>query len=103
VRRLGITKLQLDDYIMINAAFWYTIMTMSLNIIAAGGGSNLMSDDEIAALTPADAKERTKGSKWVLVSEQALLVAVWSMKCCMLMIYSRLTYVHLVPGCRREY
>jgi hypothetical protein len=62
-------------------------------MIASGGGSNLMSQADIDALTPETIAERVKGSKWVFVSEQSMLIAIWSMKCCMLLIYNRLTYV----------
>lgn len=65
-------------------------------MIASGGGSNLMSQEEIDALTPETIAERTTGSKWVFVSEQAMLIAIWSMKCCMLLIYNRLTYVFIL-------
>ena len=97
VRRLGVFKLQLDDWVMINAGLWYTLLCVSLNMIASGGGSNLMSQEEIDSLTPESIAERITGSKWVFVSEQSMLIAVWSMKCCMLLIYNRLTYVYLEP------
>ncbi|KAH0556831.1 hypothetical protein GP486_005378 [Trichoglossum hirsutum] len=91
VRWLGVAKLHADDWLMINAGLWYTLLCVSLNQIASGGGSNLMSREEIDALTPVTIAERIRGSKWVFVSEQAMLIAIWSMKCCMLVIYSRLT------------
>jgi hypothetical protein len=95
IRRLGISKLQLDDYLMVNAGLWYTMLCISLNMIASGGGSNLMSQEDIDNLTPKTIADRVTGSKWVFVSEQSMLIAIWSMKCCMLLIYSRLTYVCL--------
>lgn len=91
IRRLGIRKLQADDFVMVIGLFWYTLLCVSLNKVASGGGSNLLTDEEILELTPETIADRITGSKWVFVSEQAMLLAVWSMKCCMLIIYMRLT------------
>ncbi|KAI9776975.1 MAG: hypothetical protein M1839_009119 [Geoglossum umbratile] len=91
VRRLGVFKLQLDDWVMVNAGLWYTLLCVSLNMIASGGGSNLMTQEDIDNLNPETTAERIRGSKWVFVSEQSMLIAIWSMKCCMLLIYNRLT------------
>ena len=91
--KLGITKLQADDYLMINATFWYTLLAVSINKMIAGGGSNYMTPDEEASLTPQTIKDRVEGSKWVFVSEQAMILTIWSLKLCMLFIYGRLTYV----------
>lgn len=93
VRRLGIRSLQADDYLMLNAVLWYTILCVALNQVASGGGSNLMTQEEIDNLTPTTHAERVKGSKWVFVSEHAFILCVWSLKACMLVIYARITYV----------
>lgn len=91
VRRLGIRNLQADDYLMLNAVLWYTILCVALNEVASGGGSNLMTDEEKANLTDKIIAERTRGSKWVFVSEHAFILCVWSLKACMLVIYARIT------------
>lgn len=78
---------------MVHAVLWYTILVVSINKTIFGGGSNLMTTEEEAALTPETTRERIKGSKWVVVSEQAMVLTIWSLKLCMLFIYSRLTYV----------
>lgn len=78
---------------MVFAVIWYTILCVALNSVASGGGSNLMTDEDIANLTPEIYEERVKGSKWVFVSEHAFVLAIWAMKACMLIIYSRITYV----------
>lgn len=93
IRRLGIRNLQSDDYVMVFAVIWYTILCVALNSVASGGGSNLMTDEDKANLTPEIYEERVKGSKWVFVSEHAFVLAIWAMKACMLIIYSRITYV----------
>jgi hypothetical protein len=95
VRRLGIRNLQVDDYLMMFAVVWYTILSVALTSVATGGGSNLMSDDDIKNLTPTTHAERVRGSKWVFVSEHAFILCIWSLKACMLVIYSRITYVGL--------
>lgn len=56
-----------------------------------GAGSNLMTDEEVAALTPEITAERMKGSKWVFVTEHAMLLTIWSMKAAMLVLYARIT------------
>lgn len=98
VRRLGIRNLQSDDYLMLNAVLWYTILCVALNEVASGGGSNLMTQEEIDTMTPAIHAERERGSKWVFVSEHAFILCVWSLKACMLVIYARITYVCPYPG-----
>ncbi|KAJ5241483.1 uncharacterized protein N7469_003074 [Penicillium citrinum] len=91
IRRLGIRNLQADDYIMVFAVFWYTLLCVALNQVASGGGSNLMTAEDKANLTPEIHAEREKGSKWVFVSEHCFILSVWSMKACMLVIYARIT------------
>jgi hypothetical protein len=91
LRRLGIRHLQIDDYVMAFGLIWYTILCVALNKVTSGGGSNLMTPADIAALTPAIYEERVRGSKWVFVSEHAFILTVWSCKACMLVIYARIT------------
>ncbi len=76
---------------MISGLVWYTLLCVSLNQIVHGGGSNLMSAEDIAALTPAIKAERVRGSKWVFFSEHCMVLTLWSMKVCMVMLYWRLT------------
>ena len=78
---------------MVNVIFWYTLLAVSINKMIAGGGSNYMTPEEEASLTPQTIKDREEGSKWVFVSEQAMVLTIWSLKLCMLFIYGRLTYV----------
>lgn len=54
---------------------------------------NYMTAEEGTSLTLQIIKDRVEGSKWVFVSEQAMVVTIWSLKLCMLFIYGRLTYV----------
>ncbi|TID20818.1 Class E vacuolar protein-sorting machinery protein [Venturia nashicola] len=91
IRRLTLTGLQIDDALMVLAVVWYTVLCISLNAVASGGGSNLMTPDDIAAMTPETHAERVQGSKWVFVSEHAMILTIWILKFCMLIIYRRIT------------
>ncbi|KAB8230093.1 uncharacterized protein BDW43DRAFT_286747 [Aspergillus alliaceus] len=91
IRRLGIRNLQMDDYLMVFAVVWYTILCVALNEVVIVGGSNLMSEEDRQNLTPAIKADRVKGSKWVFVSEHSFVLSVWAMKACMLAIYARIT------------
>ena len=48
---------------------FYTGLVVCLNVIAAGGGSNLFLPEEFASMSQAEIAERVKGSKIVVVSE----------------------------------
>lgn len=91
VKRVGVRELAPDDYLMLVAAAWYTILVVCLNIIASGGGSNLFLPEEYADFTEQDVKERILGSKIVVVSEQGMLNVIYTLKICLLIMYSRLT------------
>jgi hypothetical protein len=98
LRRLGLRNLQIDDYLMLFAVVWYTLLCTALNQVASGGGSNLLTAEDKAALTDESIAERIRGSKWVFVSEHSFVLCVWSLKACMLVIYGRITYVHSFPS-----
>jgi hypothetical protein len=90
--------LQVDDYLIVAAVGFYTLLCVSLNQVVFGGGSNLLTDEEIATLTPESIKDRTLGSKWVFVSEHAMVLTIWALKAVMLLLYARVTYViHSLP------
>ena len=93
IRILGIAKIQADDYLLMYATIWYTLLVVSINKMIFGGGSNFMTSEEEAALTTETVRERIIGSKWVFVSEQAMILTLWSLKLCMLFIYRRMTWV----------
>ncbi|KAF8863871.1 hypothetical protein BDZ45DRAFT_737709 [Acephala macrosclerotiorum] len=91
IHRLGLKGLQIDDYLMVLAGGLYTALVVCLNVISSGGGSNLYLPEEFVTFTPLDVQERIKGSKIVIVSEQAMLNVIYVIKACMLIMYSRLT------------
>ncbi|KAK2751408.1 hypothetical protein FQN55_000681 [Onygenales sp. PD_40] len=103
IKRLGIGGLQLDDYLMITAVLWYTLLCVALNQVVSGGGSNLMTEEDIRNLTPITKAARVAGSKWVYLSEHVMVLTIWTMKFCMLTIYARITnglsQRHLVNYC----
>ncbi|KAL2064622.1 hypothetical protein VTL71DRAFT_3759 [Oculimacula yallundae] len=91
IRRFGIRNLQFDDYMMFNGMVWYTLMCIAFNKVMSGGGSNYMTDEELLSLTPETIIDRVRGSKWVFVTEHSMLLAIWSMKACMLHLYASIT------------
>lgn len=91
-RKRGLTSLQADDWLTINCIVWYTILIVSVNQVFFSGGSNFMTLEEEAALTPKTIAERVAGSKWVVVLEEAMVLTVWTCKLSMLFIYRRITY-----------
>ncbi|KAL8706247.1 MAG: hypothetical protein Q9201_000684 [Fulgogasparrea decipioides] len=91
IRKLGLSRLQPDDWFMSQNILWYTLLYVSANKVIFGGGSNFMTQEDIDNLTPESRAMRIAGSKWVLVSEESMVLTIWSCKVCMLFIYRRLT------------
>lgn len=56
---------------------WYTLLVVSFNQMVTGDGSNLLTEEEIELLTPESIESRIAGSKWVFVSEHAMLLTIW--------------------------
>lgn len=63
---------------------------MSVNEVAKNG-SNYMSPEEAAALTPDEVAKVIYGSKMTLALEMFTLATVWLVKACLLFLYYRLT------------
>lgn len=61
-----------------------------MNILSTTN-SNLIDPSVQVILTPEEIDERTFGSKLVLVVEQMQIATVWLIKCCLLIMYGRLT------------
>lgn len=76
---------------MLTAFGWYITLVVCLNAIVAGGGSNLLKEAVAVSLTEEEKKEVVRGSKIVIVSEQAMLNMIYTIKACMLFMYVRLT------------
>ncbi|KAI5304566.1 hypothetical protein KEM56_006338 [Ascosphaera pollenicola] len=60
-------KIRSDDWLVITALPWYTLLCIAINRIIEGGGSNYFPDPEEANhLTPEERHDREVGSKWVM-------------------------------------
>lgn len=94
----GVSKLQTDDWLTLNGILWYTLLVVALNEVFFSGGSNFMTPEEEAALTPETTAQRVTGSKWVLVVEEAMVLTVWTCKLSMLFLYQRITYAGPPPS-----
>lgn len=68
----------------------YTVLIVGMQIIA-NTNSNLIPPEHGLEFNPEDIKERIYGSKMVLVVEQCMCVTIWTIKACLLIMYSRLT------------
>jgi hypothetical protein len=76
---------------MLVALGWYTALVICLNVVVTGGGSNLFPLEQLPTFSAEDIRERIKGSKIVVISEQAMLNTIYFNKACMLIMYRRLT------------
>lgn len=77
--------------VLINEAqFVYTELLIIINI-QTYIPTNLINPADDIVLTPEDIQEREYGSKLVLVTEHLQMVVIWSVKGCLLILYSRLT------------
>ncbi|KAI0154017.1 hypothetical protein BJ166DRAFT_373512 [Pestalotiopsis sp. NC0098] len=83
-------KVQADDILMLVAMVTDTVLIVCMNILAKTN-TNLIDPAHPADLTPQDVSERIYGSKLVLVVEQMQIITVWLVKCCLLIMYARLT------------
>ncbi|KAM5436330.1 hypothetical protein MferCBS31731_006023 [Microsporum ferrugineum] len=90
IRRMGVRGLQSDDYLILFAAVWYTVLCVALNEIIIAGGSNLLTADDIRKLTPETKARRSRGAKWVFVGEHAMVMTLWTLKTCMIILYHRI-------------
>ncbi len=86
------TRLQIEDWVMMLVAGTFTVEMFAINEVAQNG-SNFMSPEEAAALTPDKVQMAIYGSKMCLVLEMFALATIWMVKGCLLMLYYRLTWV----------
>lgn len=85
------SKFQLDDYLMMLALAFYTVLIPCINIVRDNDSNLLPEGFDVSTLTPEDIADRTYGSKMILVVEQCQCVVVWLAKACLLILYLRLT------------
>ncbi|KAF2421182.1 hypothetical protein EJ08DRAFT_738253 [Tothia fuscella] len=88
----GITKIQLDDYIMIATFCCYTALLL---LIQGSGyyGTNEMDRSMFASVLadPVEVSRRVYGSKLVVGSNQMYLLTLWGVKACLLALYYSMT------------
>ena len=83
-------RLQIEDWLMLFIFCLYTILISFLNVDATVQ-TNLINPADIPRLTPQEIKQRTWGSKTVLLVEQCMCAVQWGTKACLLILYWRLT------------
>lgn len=109
VNRVGWKRIALDDYMMVfsgvsipfrlhgipaNKIFvqlLYTALVITILRSVQGNGANGFTEAEVASMTPSEIAAHSENAKFVNISEQIMLCTIYSLKACMLMIYSRLT------------
>ncbi|KAF4452566.1 hypothetical protein F53441_4585 [Fusarium austroafricanum] len=92
-RRMKLRKwglLAIEDYLMVFALVNFTGVVVSINEVAKDG-SNYMPEDVALKLTPDGRRKAIIGSKMTFVLEIFALTATWTIKACLLFLYSRLT------------
>src|SRR5689334_18572010 len=76
--------LQADDWIMLFAVATYTVLVVTINIVADASSNLLPPDYDLALLTPEEISKRQYGSKMVLVVEQMQCATIWILKATLL-------------------
>jgi hypothetical protein len=83
-------KLHIEDYMMLLVLATYTADMYAINQVAVNG-SNYMSPETAAALTPEGVQQAIWGSKMTLALEMFTLATEWIAKWCLVILYYRLT------------
>ncbi|KAG4443900.1 hypothetical protein IFR05_000666 [Cadophora sp. M221] len=87
----SIKNFQAEDYVMVFVFAFYTVLVATMNIVAHLD-TNLMLPEDIPLLTPESIQSRIRGSKFVLVVEQSMIMTQWGCKICLLLLYNKLTF-----------
>ncbi|KAK0948518.1 hypothetical protein LTR48_001607 [Friedmanniomyces endolithicus] len=87
----SLTRFQPDDYLMLLALLFYTTLIPTINIVSYTSSNLLPPNYDTTPLSAQDIRERTYGSKLILVVEQCQCCTIWLAKACLLTLYSRLT------------
>lgn len=70
LQRDGVRSLETDDYLMVLATIWYSLLVATFVAIVEGGGSNLFLPEELDTFTQEEVEDRIFRSKLVVMSEQ---------------------------------
>ncbi|PLN85040.1 hypothetical protein BDW42DRAFT_191123 [Aspergillus taichungensis] len=83
-------KLEVDDYLMCVVVITFTGVMVCVNQVSING-SNYMSPEIAATLTPESRRSAVWGSKMTFALEHFTLSSLWLVKGCLLLVYNRLT------------
>ncbi|KAI5458850.1 hypothetical protein BGZ63DRAFT_392163 [Mariannaea sp. PMI_226] len=86
----SVKKYQIDDYLMIIAMACDAVLIACINV-SSRTGTNLIDPDQPITLTPDEISSRRFGSKLTLIAETLQCTITWLVKCCLLLLYNRLT------------
>ncbi|EXJ92696.1 hypothetical protein A1O3_01248 [Capronia epimyces CBS 606.96] len=86
----SLLRLQIEDGLMGFLTCLYTILIVFLNIDLEVS-TNLIDPAHPVVLTPQEISDRRFGSKTILLVEQCMCAVQWGTKCCLLLLYWRLT------------
>ncbi|KAJ4012715.1 hypothetical protein NW765_017445 [Fusarium oxysporum] len=100
--QVGFSGWQLDDYLMPVTGVVFTLETAAAYLVGAmfGGLTNsYMTDEHRAALSPnsKEYSDRVWGSKIQVIGWSFYVFILWSLKVCLAVFYSRLTFVDTAP------
>ncbi|KAG8631461.1 hypothetical protein KVT40_000601 [Elsinoe batatas] len=93
IKKLGFSGLQADDHVMLTAIVWYVMTVIGLNGLAQSAGTALaVPGEDVFALSEEVVEARKYGAEITFMAEQGMLNVIWTLKACMLIMYSRLTF-----------
>ncbi|KAK0663373.1 hypothetical protein DIS24_g1251 [Lasiodiplodia hormozganensis] len=84
-------RLQWDDYLMILAWAFFTMMTVCAHIVSLNGDNRAMTNEQRRLLPPAERDAKILGSKFFLCGHITYVSTMWTLKLCMLLFFQRLT------------
>ncbi|TVY36636.1 hypothetical protein LOCC1_G006789 [Lachnellula occidentalis] len=84
-------RFQTEDYVMVVVFGFYTCLIVCMNIVAHLD-TNLILPSDMGSLTPESITSRIRGSKYVLIVEQSMIMTIWGCKICLLLMYRNLTF-----------
>ncbi|KAK7419755.1 hypothetical protein QQX98_003127 [Neonectria punicea] len=87
----SISGTRIDDYIMLFTLVTYTVLLVVVKVLTYTPTNLINPDGDHVTLDAESIKDRQYGSKLVIVTEQMQMITLWSVKACLLIMYSRLT------------
>ncbi|GAB7328136.1 hypothetical protein MBLNU13_g00165t2 [Cladosporium sp. NU13] len=87
----SLRKFEADEYVMIATLLFFTVIIATINIVESTSSNLLPPGYDVEHMTQEDIKERTLGSKLVLLVEQCQIMVIWATKACLLIMYIRFT------------